>query len=99
MTCWRLKPKWVIATIVSHEGSTPRTSGTKMIITADGRTTGTIGGGGLEARVMDRAVKLLESKDPAVFMPFDLTYQDVDSMDMICGGQALVFFRPGLSHG
>ena len=32
---------FVIATIVSHTGSTPRTAGSKMIITADGRGMGT----------------------------------------------------------
>lgn len=36
---------FVLATIVSHTGSTPRTSGSRMIITADGCGTGTVGGG------------------------------------------------------
>jgi xanthine/CO dehydrogenase XdhC/CoxF family maturation factor len=34
---------FVLATIVSHAGSTPRTSGSKMIVTAGGRGIGTIG--------------------------------------------------------
>jgi xanthine dehydrogenase accessory factor len=88
---------FVLATIVSHLGSTPRTSGSKMIVTADGRGIGTIGGGLLEAGVMARAVELIPLGQSAV-MPFDLNYDTIASMDMICGGQAEVLLdclRPG----
>ena len=80
---------FVLATIVSHSGSTPRTAGSKMIVTADGRGIGTIGGGLLEAGAMSRAVELIQLGKSAT-MPFDLSHDTVDSMDMICGGQAEV---------
>ncbi len=80
---------FVLATIISHTGSTPRTSGSKMIVTAAGRGVGTIGGGLLEAGVMARAVELIRSGQSAV-MPFDLSFDSVDTMDMICGGRAEV---------
>ena len=82
---------FVIATIINHEGSTPRISGTKMIITGDGKIAGTIGGGLLEARVMEKAMDIIGHKGLSSFMPFDLTYDDVTTMDMICGGQAEIF--------
>ncbi|MFO8086159.1 MAG: XdhC/CoxI family protein [Desulfobacterales bacterium] len=85
------KSGFVIATIISHEGSTPRISGTKMIITGDGSINGTIGGGLLEARVIKKAVKIIAEKPFSTFMPFDLSYDDVNSMDMICGGRAEIF--------
>lgn len=37
--------EFVLATIVSRHGSTPRMAGTRMIISAGGQTLGTIGGG------------------------------------------------------
>ncbi len=43
------KERFVMATILSHEGSTPRTAGTKMIICQDGKIIGTIGGGMVSA--------------------------------------------------
>ncbi len=79
----------VLATIVSHSGSTPRTGGSKMIVTADGRGIGTIGGGLLEAGVMSRAVELI-GRGASALMPIDLSVDTVASMDMICGGQAEV---------
>ena len=80
---------FVLATIFSHSGSTPRTSGSKMIVTADGRGIGTIGGGLLEAGAMSRAAELIRCGQSAR-MSFDLSHDTVDSMDMICGGQAEV---------
>jgi len=80
---------FVLATIISHSGSTPRTSGSWMIVTADGRGIGTIGGGLLEARAMSRAVELIEGGRSAI-LPFDLSFPTVDTMDMICGGKAEV---------
>ncbi len=79
----------VLATIISHSGSTPRTSGSKMIITADGRGIGTIGGGIIEAGAMSKAVELIE-RGQSELIPFDLSLESVASMDMICGGQAEV---------
>jgi len=78
---------FVLATIISHTGSTPRTSGSRMIVTAGGSNTGTVGGGLLEAGVMSRAVELIRVGQSTI-MPFDLNYETVDSLDMICGGQA-----------
>lgn len=79
---------FVMATIIGHEGSTPRTSGTKMIVTADGGITGTIGGGLLEARVIEKAVRILADGGGPCFMPFDLNRAETETIDMICGGRA-----------
>ncbi len=80
---------FVLATIINHSGSTPRTSGSKMIVTAGGRGIGTIGGGRLEAGAMSRAAEMIRFGQSAR-MSFDLSHDTVDSMDMICGGQAEV---------
>ena len=80
----------VLATIISRQGSTPRTAGTKMIVLAGGKIMGTIGGGLLESQVMQRAGEVMTSGAPA-FMSFDLTSTQVAAMDMICGGRLDIF--------
>ncbi|BBO75703.1 xanthine dehydrogenase [Desulfosarcina widdelii] len=80
---------FVLATIVSRSGSTPRTAGSRMIVTADGSGIGTVGGGLLEAEVMSRAKTLIQTGQSTI-LPFDLSYKNVDTMDMICGGRAEV---------
>ena len=80
---------FVLATIVSNKGSTPRTSGSKMVVTADGKGVGTIGGGLLEAGAMSKAVELIPRGQSSI-ISFDLSHATVTAMDMICGGQAEV---------
>ena len=82
----------VLATIFDHQGSTPRTSGARMIIRADGTIAGTIGGGLLEARVIRRAASIFET-GCSVVEHFALNAATVDSMDMICGGNLSVLLE------
>ncbi len=44
-----------VATVVEVDGSAPRGAGAKMVIFADGSTVGTVGGGGVEAQVIEEA--------------------------------------------
>lgn len=44
-----------VATVIEAGGSTPRGVGAKMLVLADGRTVGTVGGGGVESRVIEEA--------------------------------------------
>lgn len=80
---------FVIATIISQQGSTPRMPGTKMIIAENGASEGTVGGGLLEAAVIDRAREVLQTGIP-IRMQFKLTAAARETMDMICGGVAEV---------
>ena len=82
----------VLATIISHQGSTPRTAGTKMVVRQDGGFTGTIGGGLLEARVLERAAQTLATGLDNI-LTFDLAHEDVAAMDMICGGNMEVLLE------
>ena len=57
-----------------------------MVVTDHGRAIGTIGGGLLEARVLENAKAVLSSRVP-LLIPFDMAHSDIASMDMICGGR------------
>lgn len=83
---------FVLATIVNRQGSAPRAAGTRMIIAADGRATGTIGGGLLEARVVEAAGGVWSARRPRV-MAFDMTPSELAAMDMICGGRLEVLLE------
>jgi xanthine dehydrogenase accessory factor len=78
-----------LATVVRVEGSTPREVGAKMVVYADGRIAGTVGGGKLEASVIEAATKAIADGTPRM-MYFEL--QDLEAGDPgICGGTAEVF--------
>jgi xanthine dehydrogenase accessory factor len=79
----------VLASIVSLEGSTPRHSGTKMVVGGDGHNYGTIGGSLLEATSIQEARSVLAT-GRSKFLEFSLSGKDSSSPGMICGGKALV---------
>ena len=82
----------ILATILNHRGSTPRSSGARMLIRASGEIVGTIGGGLMEAQVIERVPHLFASQCTAV-VHFDLTADTAASMNMICGGKLEVLME------
>ncbi|MBN2544007.1 XdhC family protein [bacterium] len=82
-----------LATVVKIEGSTPQVVGAKMIVTADKKIYGTVGGGALEAEVIDKAVDAMRKMEPAL-VSFDFSGSDVEIGEMLCGGKMEVFIEP-----
>jgi xanthine dehydrogenase accessory factor len=80
-----------VATVVAAGGSTPRGPGAKMIVYADGRTLGSVGGGAVESSVIEEAVELAGGGE-ALLLSFDLD-SDAD-LGMACGGRMDVFLEP-----
>jgi xanthine dehydrogenase accessory factor len=76
-----------IATIVAHEGSSPRSTGARMVIHQDGTLLESIGGGMMEARVLEEARSLFQEKRTPGLLAYDLTLDDLDTMGMTCGGR------------
>jgi len=80
---------YVIATIVGITGSTPRSSGTKMVIARD-QIFDSLGGGHLEHKVIQTAHKLLsENVDCQRLEHFELGIH----LDQCCGGSANVLLE------
>jgi xanthine dehydrogenase accessory factor len=77
----------VLISIISMQGSTPRHDGTKMVVGADGKTYGTIGGSLIEAAAIKEAGKSLASGKSGI-MSFELSGKDTNAPGMICGGKA-----------
>src|SRR5512136_2578223 len=77
----------VLATIIDHSGSTPRSVGTKMVIRPDGSIIGTIGGGLVEFETRKLASEVFKN-GRALLKTIELTGADAATTDqMICGGK------------
>jgi len=83
----------VLATILKLTGSGPRGAGTRFLVLKDGSYVGSIGGGLLEARVLEAARKVFETQSP-MRLGLSLMGRDVAETDMICGGEVDVFLEP-----
>ncbi len=80
-------------TIVRASGSTPQRTGAKMLVYADGRTVGTIGGGCYENDALGKAREAIASGKPAL-VRYDLNDDFVQESGLICGGQMEVYIDP-----
>ena len=80
-----------VITVISAEGSTPRSAGAKMIARLDGSSVGTIGGGCAEAEVLRTAREII--KDGGwKFQTVDMT-DSADENGMVCGGVMTVLIE------
>lgn len=64
-----------------------------MVVFADGRIVGTIGGGCLEAEMTWRARQAIEERKPRM-VPYDLTPDQAGEDGLVCGGRMQVFIEP-----
>jgi len=76
--------------ITETSGSTPRKAGARMLVHPDGRTTGTIGGGWIEAEATRLALELAAGTDVPKIARFDMRGSDAA---MLCGGSVELLFQ------
>lgn len=81
------------ATVARKRGSLPMASDAKMLVAADGRRWGTVGGGCLEADVTAQALATLETGRPA-FVRHTLNADLVGDLALSCGGTVELFVEP-----
>lgn len=79
----------VLVTITKVKGSVPRHAGSKMLVKQNGSIIGTIGGGKIEADVIQEALELIESNTL-----HQKTYDLTEDEGMLCGGTVEVLFEP-----
>jgi xanthine dehydrogenase accessory factor len=81
----------VLCTIIESEGSTPRHEGSKMLVYPEGNFIGSVGGGEMESRVIQEALRaLMEGKSRR------LNYSLVDPKDGdpgVCGGSVDIYLE------
>lgn len=81
-----------LCTIIKTKGSTPRKEGSKMLVFENGSIVGSVGGGEVEARVIQEALNSIKSGKSRI-ISYDLI--DPDQGDPgICGGSLEIFVDP-----
>ncbi len=83
----------VLVTVTASSGSIPRGAGARMLMGRRGCLYGTIGGGAVEFRAQQLALELLDG-GLSQEREFSLTQADIQSLGMVCGGTATVYFHP-----
>ena len=82
-----------LVTIVATKGSTPQRVGAKMLVFADGRIVGTIGGGCYENDAFWKARDAIANRRPEL-VHYELSDDFAQETGLICGGQMDVYIEP-----
>ncbi|MDY3619516.1 XdhC family protein [Agathobaculum sp.] len=83
---------FALVSIREGTGSMPRHQGASMLVREDGSIEGSVGGGVLEAKAIERAQMAIRERRGGE-MPFDLSSADAAESDMICGGKGVLSVR------
>ncbi len=79
---------FALATVIRGVEGAPGKTGFKMLIYPDGSSSGTVGGGAIESRVIEESFKCIELKE-SKYLEIAL-----ESLGMLCGGSMAVFIEP-----
>jgi xanthine dehydrogenase accessory factor len=82
-----------LVTVIATTGSTPRETGTKMLVRPDGSIYGTVGGSSVEAKVIAASIKSLR-EGKCLKISHNLDDEIQHDTGMICGGTMEFFIEP-----
>jgi xanthine dehydrogenase accessory factor len=83
----------VLATIVESQGASPAKVGAQIVLLPDGKTAGTVGGGKLEASILEDAQAALRTSQAGLHH-YRLAEEGQDVIGTLCGGEVSVFVQP-----
>lgn len=83
----------VLCTLIYKEGSGPREPGAKMLVTPEGKSLGTLGGGGMERLIITQALEALaEGKPRTLHFAMGIPPREgMIAIDSKCGGEVKIF--------
>lgn len=80
----------VLVTVIEVRGASPAKAGAQIVLLEDGTTTGTVGGGKLEAAILTDAKAVLKDGKPRLGH-YALAEEGQDAIGTLCGGELRVF--------
>jgi xanthine dehydrogenase accessory factor len=83
----------VLCSVIQWKGSIPRKDYPLMLVLEDGSLIGTIGGGSMELKIIQSAMKMMGDPESRIF-DFDMTGSDVNADLGLCGGTLQVLVEP-----
>ncbi len=88
---WRAAGKGVaLATVVTTWGSSPRPTGSKLVVDQDSNFLGSVSGGCVEGAVIEEALKSIKDGEPRL-LSFGVSNEQAWEVGLACGGKIQVF--------
>ena len=87
------KESAALVTVIESKGASPAKDGAQLVLFQNGTAAGTVGGGKLEASILEDARKDLVDRKCGLHH-YRLTEEGQDSIGTLCGGEVTVFVQP-----
>ena len=83
----------VLATVIQTWGSSPRPTGSRMIINDKGDFSGSVSGGCVETAVVRECMGLIKEKKPFKKIEFKVPNESAWEVGLACGGEIAIFLE------
>ena len=87
------KQNVVLATVIETWGSSPRPTGSRMIINDKGDFSGSVSGGCVETAVVRESIGLIKEKKPFKKIEFKVSNKNAWEVGLACGGEIAIFLE------
>ena len=85
--------KVVLATVIQTWGSSPRPTGSRMIINEQGDFSGSVSGGCVESAVVRESMSLIKDNKPFKKLEFKVSNESAWEIGLACGGEIAVYLE------
>ena len=85
--------KVVLATVIQTWGSSPRPTGSRMIINEKGDFSGSVSGGCVESAVVRESMSLIKNNKPFKKLEFKVSNESAWEIGLACGGEIAVYLE------
>ncbi len=87
--------KVALATVVQTWGSSPRPSGSQLVVDEEGNFVGSVSGGCVEGAVISGAMEVMRDEQPKL-LEFGVSNELAWEVGLACGGTVKIFIEPVL---
>ena len=85
--------KVVLATVIQTWGSSPRPTGSRMIVNEKGDFSGSVSGGCVESAVVRECVGIIKENKPFKKIEFKVSDESAWVVGLTCGGEIAVYLE------
>ena len=85
--------KVVLATVIQTWGSSPRPTGSRMVVNENGDFSGSVSGGCVESAVVRECVGIIKENKPFKKIEFKVSNESAWEIGLSCGGEIVVYLE------
>ena len=85
--------KVVLATVIQTWGSSPRPTGSRMVVNENGDFSGSVSGGCVESAVVRECIRIIKENKPFKKIAFKVSNEIAWEVGLACGGEIAVYLE------